>query len=114
MPFEELLTELHLDRGLSRTPLYQVAFILQNTPDAGLPFNDASVTPIRISNGTSKFDLSLTIHNKHGQLTGFWEYCTDLFERATIERLAEHYRILLASVLTEPDLPISSKRGGGD
>jgi hypothetical protein len=113
MPFEELLTELHPDRDLSRTPLYQVAFILQNTPDAGLHFNDASVTPIRISNGTSKFDLSLTIHNKHGQLTGFWEYCTDLFEHATIERLAEHYRLLLASVLAEPDLPISSKRGGG-
>jgi non-ribosomal peptide synthetase component F len=110
MPFEELLTELHQDRDLSRTPLYQVAFILQNTPDAGLHFNNASVTPIRISNGTSKFDLSLTVHNKHGQLSGFWEYCTDLFEQATIERLAEHYRLLLVSVLTEPDLPVSSER----
>ena len=83
-----------------------MAFILQNTPDAGLHFNDASVTPFRISNGTSKFDLSLTIHNKHGKLTGFWGYCTDLFEHATFGRLAEHYRILLASVLVERDLPI--------
>ena len=63
--------------------------MLQNTPGAGLHFNEASVTPTRISSGTCKFHLSVTAHNKHGQLTGFWIYSTDLFEHVTFERLAE-------------------------
>ena len=107
MPFEELAAELHQDRDLSRTPLFQVAFILQNTPDSGLHFHGARVTPIKLSNATSKFDLSLTIDIKNGNLSGFWEYCTDLFEQTTMVRLAEHYRTLLAGVLAEPDQPVT-------
>lgn len=102
MPFEELVAELHQDRDLSRTPLFQVAFVLQNTPEAGLHFQGTRVTPIKISNGTSKFDLSLCINIKNGNLSGFWEYCTDLFEQASIVCLAEHYRTLLVGALADP------------
>ncbi len=107
MPFEELVAELRQDEDLSRTPLYQVAFILQNTPEARLQLHDARVTPMKISNGTSKFDLSLCINTKNGYLSGFWEYCTDLFERATVDRLATNYQTLLAAALTDPDQTIA-------
>jgi len=107
MPFEELVAELDQDREVSRTPLFQVAFILQNTPEAALHFHDARVIPIKISNGTSKFDLSLCINIKNGHLSGFWEYCTDLFAQSTVERLEEHYRTLLAGALADPDQPIA-------
>jgi hypothetical protein len=107
MPFEQLVSELEQDRDLSRTPLFQVAFILQNSPQAELHFHDARVTPIKLSNGTSKFDLALCINIDNGNLTGFWEYCTDLFERVTVVRIAEHYRTLLAGALTDPDQPIA-------
>jgi hypothetical protein len=107
MPFEQLVAELDQDRDLSRTPLFQVAFILQNSPQVELHFHDARVTPIKISNGTSKFDLALCINIIDGNLTGFWEYCTDLFEQVTVVRMAEHYRTLLAGALTNPDQPIA-------
>ena len=102
MPFEELVAELHQDRDLSRTPLFQVAFIFQNTPEKVLRIHGAEVTPVKISNGTSKFDLSLTINIKNGNLSGFWEYCTDLFEQKTVACFAEYYRTLLTGVLTDP------------
>jgi len=107
MPFEELVAELHRDRDFSRTPLFQVAFVLQNTPENVLHLHGAKVTPVKISNGTSKFDLSLTINIKNGNLSGFWEYCTDLFEQTTVVRFAEHYRTLLAAALADPNQPIT-------
>lgn len=116
MPFEELVAELHQDTELSRTPLFQVAFILQNTPEKVLHIRGAKVTPIKISNGTSKFDLSLCINIKNGNLYGFWEYCTDLFEQSRMTRLAEDYRAMLTSALADPYqfidvLPLSARPG---
>ncbi len=115
MPFEELVAELHPDQDRSRTPLFQVAFILQNTPEKVLHIHGAKVTPIKISNGTSKFDLSLCINIKDGNLSGFWEYCTDLFKQPRMARLAEDYRAMLTGALADPHqsigaLPLSARQ----
>jgi amino acid adenylation domain-containing protein len=101
LPFEKLVQELHLNRDLSRNPLFQVMFSFQNMPLAYPEVAELGSTPINIDNGTSKFDLTLSLAERDHQLIGFFEYCTDLFERTTMERLAVHFRRLLECVVAE-------------
>jgi amino acid adenylation domain-containing protein/thioester reductase-like protein len=109
LPFEMLVKELRPQRELSRSSMFQVMFILQNAPlkiptVAGLsssPFVELS------DNGTSKFDLILTIMEGTQGLTATIEYNTDLFEADTIQRLQGHYRTLLEAVITDPGLKLS-------
>src|SRR6185295_11191824 len=97
MPFEMLVEKLQPERNLSYSPLFQVMFIMQMAPqDVILPQLQWS----RIDNHgkTAKFDLTLAIvEETDGELNGVLEYSTDLFNEATIERLARHYETLLES-----------------
>ena len=60
-----------------------------------------------VDTGTSKFDLSLFLVEEDGGLRGTLEYSTDLFEEATVARLAGHFRTLLAAACADPDQPLS-------
>ena len=95
LPFEKLVEELRPERDLSRNPLFQVMFVLQNTPrplpqPAGLSIERVDVLP-----ATSLFDLSLYLRERDGKFIGFFEYNTDLFEPSTIERMIGHFETLL-------------------
>ena len=58
---------------------------------------------MEIDNPTAQFDLSLYLRERAGRLIGYFEYATDLFERATIERMAGHFQILLAKIVENPE-----------
>ena len=84
LPFEELVKELNPARDLSRHPLFQVMFAMQNAPEhalelAGLTF---SVHPLAVR--TTHFDLELHLWPREETWSGFWVYNTDLFEAATM------------------------------
>jgi amino acid adenylation domain-containing protein len=107
LPFEKLVEELGPDRDLSRNPLFQVMFVLQNTPrpfqqPAGLSIERVDILP-----ATSLFDLSLYLRERDGKLIGFFEYNTDLVESSTIERMIGHFEILLEGIVADPEQPIS-------
>ena len=108
LPFEKLVEELRPERDLSRNPLFQVMFVLQNTPrplpqPAGLNIERVDVLP-----ATSPFDLSLYLRERDGKLIGFFEYNTDLFEPSTIERMIGHFETLLEGIVADPEQPIST------
>ena len=60
LPFDRLVAELSPERDLSRNPLYQVAFSLQNQPAPAWRLRGLQVHPIESHGVTSKFDLSLS------------------------------------------------------
>ena len=102
MPFEKLVEVLRPARDLSHTPLFQVAFVLQNAPFPSLDMGDLRVDLLETHHGTSNFDLSLTMmEDKHG-LRGTVEYNTDLFDVARIVRLVEHFQMLLQGIVADP------------
>ena len=108
LPFEKLVEELRPERDLSRNPLFQVMFVLQNTPRplpqaAGLSIERVDVLP-----ATSLFDLSLYLRERDGKFIGFFEYNTDLFEPSTIERMIGHFETLLEGIVADPEQPIST------
>lgn len=107
-PFEKLVERLQLERDLSRHPLFQVMFVLQEPVSADLKLSDLRMRLIGIDTETAKFDLNVWIEEWQGEWRATWEYNTDLFDDQTIERMAIHYERLLEAIVHEPDQPISS------
>ncbi|MGV9907772.1 amino acid adenylation domain-containing protein, partial [Streptomyces sp. NPDC003388] len=108
LPFERLVDELAPDRDLSRNPLFQTLFVFQNTPDGdGWSLPGVTVEQIGVGGQDAKFDLQLTAAEADGELLAALEYRTDLFERATIERMAGHFTTLAASVAGAPGARLS-------
>ncbi len=108
VPFERLVEELKPERDLSHTPLFQVMFSFQGQPRRDLELPGLRVRRVEVDTGTSKFDLTLDIRETAEGIAGFFEYSTDLFEAATIRRLADHWQILLAAAMAHPDQPLDS------
>ena len=102
LPFEQLVEALQPVRDLSRTPIFQVLFALQNTPHAKISLPALTATPVEVENTSAKYDLSVALTETDGGLACAIEYRTDLFAPATIARLAAHFQTLLAAVVRDP------------
>jgi len=107
MPFEKLVEALNPQRDLSRNPLFQVMFVLQNTPDDKLQLNEITAELIQVDSGSTQFDLSLELSETPRGLAGRVEYATDLFEAATISRLIGHFQTLLEGIVAQPEARLS-------
>ncbi len=106
LPFAQLVAELAPAWDVSRTPLFQVMFILHNSEGVS---QVSKVSGDReLETGTSKFDLTLVLSENENGLDGLIEYSTDLFEATTIRRLASYYARLLEAIAADPDRSISA------
>jgi len=108
MPFEKLVEALQPERNLAYTPLVQVMFLLQNVcmTQPGLPGLQLESLPVK--RDSAKFDLSLIFTETDGILQGEVEYNLDLFSKHSIERLAQHWKILADNILSTPHHPINT------
>jgi non-ribosomal peptide synthetase component F len=86
IPFEKLVEELQPERDLSRHPIFQVMFSLQNQPREPLQFGDLNINTISGLGVSAKYDLSLYLEEKPEGIQGYFEYATALFDRSTIGR----------------------------
>ncbi|MBC1218451.1 non-ribosomal peptide synthetase, partial [Nostoc sp. UCD120] len=108
LPFEMLVEKLQPERDLSHNPLVQVMFALQNAP---LSFGD--LPGLTIQNMSLpvdqmvKFDLEVDYWEDSSGLEGVWSYSADLFDAATITRLAQHFQTLLKAIVANPKAPIA-------
>lgn len=105
LPFEKLVDGLQIPRDPSHTPLFQVMFALQNASTTSLQLSGLEVRQFEKTSKTARFDLSLIMITGK-ELSGVVEYNTDLFEKATIARVMEHFQNLLAGIVASPDLPV--------
>ncbi|MFP2932073.1 amino acid adenylation domain-containing protein, partial [Pyxidicoccus sp. 3LG] len=108
LPFEKLVEELQPQRDLSRNPVVQVLFALQNAPGGELKAPGLTLRELELEHATAQFDLNLTLAESHDGLRGTLEYSTDLFEASTVARMAGHLRTLLDAVVAEPDRPLGT------
>ncbi|MCA1635265.1 MAG: amino acid adenylation domain-containing protein [Acidobacteria bacterium] len=106
VPFEMIVKELQPERDLNRTPLFQVVLTL-NSPMPPLELPRLTLTPMRVEEATSKFDIVLSLVDARGTLPGWFEYNTDLFDARTIRRMWGHFERLLASVIARPGARLS-------
>ena len=115
VPFEKLVEVLQPERDLSRHPLFQIMFALQDPEGLALELDGIDVGRYDLDQDISKFDLTLylqetTTPDGDVALEGLWEYATDLFDASTIERMQGHFVNLLESVAADPSQPISGLR----
>ncbi|MEH2042437.1 amino acid adenylation domain-containing protein [Nostoc sp.] len=107
IPFERVVGELHPERNLSHTPLFQVMFVFQEDSKKDLELPDLTLKWLHNHTGTAKFDLTLSVVDAKSELWGFWEYNTDLFDAVTIDRMIGHFTNLLEGIVTDPDQRLS-------
>jgi amino acid adenylation domain-containing protein len=108
LPFEKLVEVLQPDRTLSHAPVFQVMFNLMPVAKRRYSFDGLQMELDRLlDHGISTFDLTLSVGEHEDGLELIFEYDTDLFDAATIERLADHYFNLLSAVTMSVDRPVA-------
>ncbi len=107
IPFEYLVEQSNPTRSMSHSPLFQVMFVLQNAPEEELELSGLKMSFMEPENTAAKFDLTLSIWEKDNAFICDWEYCADLYRPATINRMAEHFQVLLTGIINNPEQPIS-------
>ncbi|MCA1568064.1 MAG: amino acid adenylation domain-containing protein [Acidobacteria bacterium] len=103
LPFEKLVEELQPERDMSRTPLFQVMFSLQNEPLPPLRLGGVTMRLLDDEMKTAQFDLTLDLIERDEGILSSLEFNTDLFDRETAERMFGHYLRLLEEIVTNPD-----------
>ena len=107
LPFEKLVEELQPERELTRNPLFQVLFAVQNAPMDPLALPRLGLRPLDLERIKTRFDLELHVGETDEGLTAAFCYNTDLFDAPTIVRMAGHLRVLLESFTLDPQQPIA-------
>ncbi|MDQ2586489.1 non-ribosomal peptide synthase/polyketide synthase [Saccharothrix yanglingensis] len=106
VPFERVVDAVQPDRDTSRTPLFQAVVALQNAPRAQ-GFADLVAEDVGQEVTSTGFDVTVEFSElPDGGLDGSVEYNTDLFDRSTATRLAEHLTVLLAGIAEDADRPV--------
>ncbi|MEM7112061.1 MAG: amino acid adenylation domain-containing protein, partial [Chloroflexota bacterium] len=106
VPFEKLVEELVNERDMSYSPLFQVMFAWQNTPRMALTLPGLTAELLPQENEVAMFDLTLSLAETKQGISGFLNYNSDLFDQATIERLADQFEVLLKAIVAAPATPI--------
>ncbi|MCP4702330.1 MAG: amino acid adenylation domain-containing protein [Gammaproteobacteria bacterium] len=121
-PFPLLVEQLQPVRDPSRSPLFQVVFMYQkpqraeemlelltagSSKDKPVNWGGLQLQPFEMPQQEGQFDLNLETAEKGKLLLGAFKYNTDLFDKTTIARMAEHFRTLLESIVADPRQHIS-------
>jgi amino acid adenylation domain-containing protein/non-ribosomal peptide synthase protein (TIGR01720 family) len=102
-PFEKVVEIVRPERDLGRTPLFQVMFLFQNVPLPDMERGPLSARLLHVESETTQFDLILEM----SEAVARFEYNTDIFDAATIARIAGHFETLLSAIAVDPALPVS-------
>ncbi|XXX76161.1 amino acid adenylation domain-containing protein [Sorangium sp. So ce134] len=112
VPFDEVVRAAATARDGDLNPLFQASFVLESMPLPDLAIPGMRWTPVfeRVDGGvegTAKFNLGLTMAERAEGLSGTLEFATDLFDRASIERMAGHLEVLLRAAVRDPERRIA-------
>ncbi|HET9277040.1 MAG TPA: condensation domain-containing protein, partial [Flavitalea sp.] len=109
VPFERVVDAVVTKRDMSRNPIFQVLFALQNIPDIPqLRLGDLELSPYRFGHTTAQFDLTFRITETSAGLEGGLEYCTDLFSEQTVTAMVNHFDQLLRDIVRAPQKVVGS------
>ena len=122
-PFPLMVEALGIPRDFSTSPVFQTMFVFQKTygnhsadfvrlalaePGAQMKLGELQFESLALEERASQFDLTLTMGESEEGLSGSWQYNSDLFERATAERWAECFRVLLEAIVAAPESLVST------
>jgi len=106
LPLELLIKHLKFQRDPSRNPIFQA--VLQVLPQTAPKLGNVEVSSFYFDLRFAQFDLALHLYEEGDEYKGRFQYCTDLFDRGTIERLSESFLQLLNEIVRNPHQKISA------
>ena len=106
--FDQLVEKLDKRRDISRNPLFDAMLVMQNMDIPEFEIDGLCFNQYFINSKSSKFDLTLEAVENCNDITFNLEYCTALFKRETIERLALHFENILECIAENPQIQISN------
>jgi amino acid adenylation domain-containing protein len=107
IPFDKLVEDLQPERSLSHNPIVQALFVMQNIPPQRRELRGLELASFPMPVTRSKFDVAVFISESSDGLVANWLYSTELFERATVLRMAARFENLLGHGLSNPDARLS-------
>ena len=108
LPFDKLVEDLSPERDPSVSPIFQVKFRLENAPAETIELPGLTLRRLPHQVTPAKLDLSVDMYETADGLVGGFEYNRDLFEQATIARMAEQFVALLPRLAEKPDAPLGA------
>ncbi|MCK4934332.1 MAG: amino acid adenylation domain-containing protein, partial [Simkaniaceae bacterium] len=103
VPLELIINKLNPERDPSFNPLFQVLFVFENISKTTIHFEKATLHTMPFEANISKVDITLFMVEREEELECRIEYCSDLFEKETIERMLHHFQTLLQSIVEKPN-----------
>lgn len=100
LPFSKLINELQLQKDAGLHSFFQVMFIFQNTPKVASRIHELEITPYKNNNLTAKYDITVEMRESGDQISGLFQYNTDIFKKETIERMIGAYTEIFESITT--------------
>jgi hypothetical protein len=110
LPFQRIVDALHLERALSRNPLFQVMFAFQNIPTPSLKSSELTVSGFEYDIDSTAFDISLLVAEDEPGLHILMRYSTDLFTATTIKRMFNQLEMIISRVIANPDTSLGKLR----
>ncbi|MBV9109091.1 MAG: amino acid adenylation domain-containing protein, partial [Gemmatimonadetes bacterium] len=107
IPFERLVEALSPERSLGSSPLFQAMLVLQNNAQETLGLGALHAEAIPGDTAAAQFDLQLSLAETGDGLAGLLTYRAELWDAATMERMAAQFAALLDAVTAAPELPVS-------
>ena len=109
-PVHKIIEAVGASRDASHHPVFQVIFNLQNLDlvahEAEMSHCKVEAIPEFCRPPQSRFDLALELGERQGAISGTFEFTTDLFDEATVSRMASHFTRLVESLVSKPDDPV--------
>lgn len=108
LPFDQVVEAVKPPRSMGHNAIFQTMMAMNTTPAGGavdLPGLTLSAMPQPQS--TSQFDLSLSLADTGSTIGARLEYASDLFDEATIQRLARQFEAVLAAMVADTEQAVS-------
>lgn len=107
VPLEKLMEVLQPDRNGNGQPLFQATYTLQSVASDDVELSGLTARPLKVDNETAQFDLVVNGIDSKSGLVGVFEYSIDLFEAATVARMAENFGRILNAIVAQPEIRLT-------
>jgi non-ribosomal peptide synthetase component F len=104
LPFERVIEELQPERDKRMNPLFQILFVLQNSPMSPLDLPGITINKLETNTRSAMFDIMMIMVDSGAGLIGYVVYNIDMFEQSTITRMADHFKAVLEKVSGDADV----------
>ncbi|HTU57717.1 MAG TPA: condensation domain-containing protein, partial [Polyangiales bacterium] len=111
VPFHQIVEAVQPPRSAAYTPLFQVMCNVQSWQFQQRRSADALDLEFLVNDApAAQFDLAFDVSEVDGELECALSYSLDLFDRATVERMAEHWERVLRQLVVTPEVRVGEVR----